>query len=395
MQFDSIQLEAINNATSNPFWIITGGAGTGKTTIISKITQELKARGEDVALVAFAGKAAARLREACRHPASTIHRLLEYRGVGFAAGDLTDRSIIMDESSMVSADLMSEVMSRKPRRLMLVGDQAQLPPVGKGQPFHDLLALRPEIVTNLTTCYRATEAVYKAANAIRNGERPAMQERSPNESWTCMNTGDANQTQVTILDWVKNGFLDFSEDIILCPRNGDNPEHAGTVSGLNAAISTHFRPGTNPNEYQPGDRVINTKNLPEKDVWNGTSGTVHSVDIDGGVWVTTDLPVIDYDQTQDEENPVYTDKVFFTKKERKYLQLAYALTVHKSQGSQYRRVIYVCMNRDAFALLDRSLTYTAVTRTKAACCVVGELSAFWQSIDAVKHRRTILQQLAA
>ena len=394
MQLDSIQLEAVNRAVSLPFSITTGGAGTGKTTIIDNMTRELTARGESVSLVAFAGKAAARLREACRYPSSTIHRMLQYNGVGFGAGDLDDQSIIVDEASMIPAELMSEIVSRNPRRLVLVGDQAQLPPVGKGQPFHDLLDLRPDLVTNLTTCYRATEAVYKAANAIRNGERPPMQENSPNESWRAINTGDPDRTQAVIMDWVKGGMLDFSQDIILCPRNGDNPEQAATVEGLNAAISEHFRPGTKPLDFSSGDRVINTKNMPEKDVWNGTSGTVHAVDIDGGVWVTTDVPVIDHNQTTDEMQPVYTDKVFFTKTERKSLQLAYALTVHKAQGSQYRRVLYACLNRDSFALLDRSLTYTAVTRTRAACCVVGELAAFWRSIETVKHRRTILQELA-
>ena len=394
MHLDPIQLEAVSRATDQPFSITTGGAGTGKTTIINNMRRELTARGENVSLVAFAGKAAARLREACRYPSSTIHRMLGYNGVGFTSDDLSDKSIIVDESSMIAGDLMAEIVSRNPKRLVLVGDQAQLPPVGKGQPFHDLLDLRTDLVTNLTTCYRATEAVYKAANAIRNGERPPMQETSPNESWRAMNTGDAGRTQSTIMDWIKAGMLDFSQDIILCPRNGDNPERVATVEGLNAAISQYYRPGSKPLDFKPGDRVINTKNMPGKDCWNGTTGTVHAVDIDGGVWVTTDVPIIDKDQTKDEMDPVYTDKAFFSKAERKSLQLAYALTVHKSQGSQYRRVIYVCLNRDAFSLLDRSLTYTAVTRTRAACCVVGEMDAFWRSIETVKHRRTILQELA-
>jgi exodeoxyribonuclease V alpha subunit len=117
------------------------------------------------------------------------------------------------------------------------------------------------------------------------------------------------------------------------------------------------------------------------------------VDIDGGVWVTTDIPVVDKERTKDEMNPVYTDKVLFSKAERKHLVLAYALSIHKAQGSQYRRVIMVCLNRDSYALLDRSLVYTGVTRTKQSCVIVGELAAFWRGIETVKHRRTVLQEL--
>jgi len=395
MNLDASQLNAVSSATESRVSIITGGAGTGKTTLIKAITNALESRGESVSLCAFAGKAAARLREATGHPASTIHRLLGYNGKTFLAGDLSAETIIIDESSMVDSMLLAEITRRNPKRLCLVGDQAQLPPVGRGQPFHDLINLRADIVSNLTTCYRATEAVFQAATAIRSGGRPSMRAESTNERWTIQNTGSAQRTQSKIIEWVTAGVIDFAQDVILCARNGENDDDPCTVRGLNKAIVDAISP-RDPHaksKFNTGDRVINSKNLPEMDVWNGTTGTVHAIDIDGGIWVTTDVPVIDHDRTSDEKNPVYTSRVLFGKDTRKNLSLAYAMTTHKSQGSQYRNVLVACFDRDTWGLLDRSLLYTAVTRTREACCVVGETSAAWKAIDKVNHKTTVMQQI--
>ena len=392
LNFDPVQLDAINRSCSSMFSIITGGAGTGKTTIIKEITTRLEAKSEKVLLCAFAGKAAARLREACEHPASTIHRMLQYNGVEFARESLAGFTVVLDEASMVDSVLMSEVMNRKPRRLVLVGDPAQLPPVGRGQPFHDLISIRPDIVSTLTTCYRATEAVYQAANVIRSGGRPPMHAESENEKWSITNTGNAERTQDTILRWVKAGAFDFDQDIILVARNGENDTEPCTVRGLNKAIVDAISPRDEKTKFVKGDRVINTKNILELDVWNGTTGTVHEVDIDGGVWMHTDTPIIDVAKSEGGDT-VYTDYVLFSKEVRKHLQLAYALTVHKAQGSQARNVCMVALQRDTHCLLDRSLLYTGVTRTKQACVVVGEVAAVYAAIDKTSGKRTVLQTI--
>ncbi len=392
MKLDASQKVAISRACSSRFSVITGGAGTGKTTIIKAITAQLEDDCESVALAAFAGKAAARVREACEHPASTIHRLLGYDGRKFKTESLNDKSLIIDESSMIDSALLSEVVERNPKRLVLVGDPAQLPPVGRAQPFHDIINLRPDLVSELTTCYRATEAVFQAATAIRNGGRPPLDAQSDGEKWTMRNTGDPAQTQAQILKWVESGAFDFERDIILCARNGDAREPC-TVNGLNAAITDLIAPRDKKTKYLAGDRVINTKNLPTLDCWNGTTGTIHTIDHDGGVWVKTDIPVIDWSKTKHERDPVYTQHVLFGKDVRSHLQLAYALTVHKSQGSQARRVLVACFQRDNWGLLDRSLLYTAVTRTKEACVVVGELASVWAAIDRKNDKRTVMQVL--
>lgn len=388
MTLDQTQIDAINAASSSTFHMINGGAGTGKTTIIENLAKRMIRNGESIALCAFAGKAAARLKEATGLPTSTIHRLLKYNGVKFMAGGLESVSVIIDEASMVSADLMAEIVRRKPRRIILVGDQAQLPPVGKGQPFHDLLELRRECVSTLTTCYRATEAVFQAAQRIRAGEWPGEFSESEGERWSVMQTGGPESTHKFILDAVRAGNIDFDQDIILCARNGENDETPASVRGLNASIVDIVNPRPNGERFLIGDRVINGNNFPDEDVWNGTTGKIAAIDSEGSPWVLLDVPATDPKTGETK------DRVLFAGEMKKSLSLAYALTVHKSQGSQYRNVLFVCLNRDAFALLDRSLIYTAVTRTRAKCCVVGNASAIREGIETVRIKRTVLQELA-
>lgn len=377
------QQEAVKFSISRSFSIITGGAGTGKTTIINSIAKSLEANGESVSLCAFAGKAAARLKEVTGYEASTIHRLLGFNGTGFQKTPFNDRAIVVDESSMVDSILVAEIIKRRPKRLILVGDEAQLSPVGRGQPFHDLIKLKSNSVFNLTICFRQSEAVYQAATAIRAGLRPQMQETSSSESWEIRATGEAARTHAAILDLVRFGYLDFQKDIVLCPRNGESPETLCSVKGLNKDIVDIVNPRTSNERFVVGDRVINTKNVADKEVWNGTTGTVHAIDNDGQVWIELDTPTADGET-----------RILFTKKMTRDLQLAYALTVHKSQGSQYRRVVLVSLNQDAYMLLNRALIYTGITRTKSECLVVGQPQSFFNGIQKVNHKKTVLQELA-
>lgn len=389
IQLDDNQLAAVAHATSRRrLSVITGGAGTGKTTIIKNITETLEADRETVHLAAFAGKAAARMREATGHEASTIHRLLGWNGDRFIAGSLDRDNVIIDEASMVNSALMAELIRRSPRRLILVGDEAQLPPVGPGQPFHDVIALMPELVHNLTTCYRATEAVYRAALLVRQGQTPCQKDHTAQERWEMRNTGGPRETHAYILQMAKAGEFDFQQDIILSPRNDDETSGAAAIAPLNSDIVNIVNPHTDGERFRPGDRVINTKNNPDLDIWNGTTATVHSVDGSGRMHIRTDFPCRpngEMEETHDVEVPRDWVKNF---------KLAYALTVHKSQGSQYRKVVFVVLSRDAFALLDRAMTYTAITRARQECLILGELSAFSNAIRRVTNRNTVMKLLA-
>lgn len=398
VKWDAQQLEAITRATSDArVTLISGAAGTGKSTVCKAIADKLDAEGQKPLLCAFAGKAAARLREACQRPTSTIHRMLGADGTKFCAGPdaLEGHSILLDEASMVPADLLSQITNRKPKRLILVGDTSQLAPVGRGQPFHDISSTRPDLCVTLKTSYRNKEAVFSASMTLRQGNMPPSKLTSEGESWSMINTGDPERTQAAILQWVTaEGIWDFNKDVVLVPRNGDNDDDASTVRGLNRAIADALLPRNwSKEKFKVGDRVLNMKNNPSTDCWNGTTGQITAIDIDGGVWVKTDVPVIDMSRSG--ENTVYTDRVLFDKTTRSNLTLAYALTAHRAQGSQYRNVIVICLTRDAHCILDRAWAYTAATRATRACCIVGQLSALKLAIDQTRPKRTVLQELAA
>lgn len=386
---DQSQIEAVERAVERPFSIINGGAGCGKTTIIREIVNRLEQEGEIVKLCSPTGKAAARLRQASGCPACTVHSLLRFGGERFAAGPFAGSSVIIDESSMMDSALLAEIAKRHPDRLVLVGDQAQLPPVGAGQPFHDVIRFYPETVRTLTTCYRNAEAVFRAASAIRAGRMPELHAESAHEKWDVHATGEPEETQRVILEWVRQGVFDFKQDIILAPKNGERNAETGefppcTVNRLNLEIVKLLNP-RDPAErrrFLPGDRVIVTKNNAEKDIWNGTTGTVARTDMDGGLFMALD-------PLGDEEPP----EVRLSREETADLQHAYALTVHKSQGSQYRKVLFVCLMRDRF-ILDRSLVYTAVTRTRSECLVAGQLPALAQALESSKGKETVIQLIA-
>jgi len=391
--FDESQLTAIRFAIDNQFAIINGGAGCGKTTIIKSIADTLCAAGKCVELCAFAGKAAARLKEATQHESSTIHRMLDYRGdFGFTRASLRDVTVILDEASMVASDLLAEIVKRRPERLILVGDEAQLPPVGSGQPFHDIVRLFPQRVKTLTTCYRNKEAIFQAALDIRRGVAPNLHAQTDKELWNVEAIGDLRATHARILSLVKEGGVDFDKDIILCCRNGESIDDPCSVSALNADIKEIVNPASeeemrettfSPLRPMPGDRVINTKNHAELDVWNGTTGKCDRFDGAGAMWVELDF-----------SNAQHETHVLIPKKFIREWQLAYALTTHKSQGSQYRKVFFVCTRRDTNQLLDRPMLYTAVTRAKGECHVIGDTGALYRAVMETENKMTVMQELA-
>ncbi len=382
--FNAEQEAAVRRGASERLSAVTGGAGTGKTTVVKGIAGAVKSP----VLCAPTGKAAARLREATEMPASTIHSLLKFTGDDFMCRSLAGTNLIIDESSMVDSWLMAAIVRRKPDSIVLVGDSAQLFPVGAGAPFHDLINYRPEIVTELKTCYRNKEAIFRAATKIRAGLMPEREEQTGGERWQVRHTGSAERTQNLILSWVKSGALDFTQDIIICARNGEKGDpQPGTVHGLNRAVSQIVNPRNKNQKWKVGDRVICLKNFPDQDIWNGTTGTIKAIDSEKEIWVTTDIPTLS-------ENGGYSSETLFNKEMVRELQLAYALTVHKSQGSQYRNVIFCCFRRDSYMMLNRSLIYTAITRAKKSCVVIGDSRAFAEGIRIESKRNTVIQQLA-
>jgi hypothetical protein len=356
---------------------------THNTTIIKAICRMLEQRGCSVDLCAFAGKAAARLREATGHRASTIHSMLMYGGdgLGFTAGNLHGRTVIVDEASMVPSALLYEITKRDPERLILVGDQAQLQPVGIGSPFHDVIDTLPTVVHTLTTCYRNKEAVFAAAAKIRNGEMPS-EGKSAREEFAVRRFDSPEAVHAFIEEAVKAGEIDFDQDLVLSPRNGEGEEPAAaTVKSLNAGIQAIENPHEDGVKFAPEDRVMCTKNFPKLDIWNGTTGWITRVDRDGKPFFLPDDADSEYDEIRLGE-----------KEQQQAIAPAWCLTVHKAQGSQYRDVYVVCLRRDAARLFDRSMLYTAVTRAKRKCVLLTD-DGIDRIIGAVRRRRTYLQLL--
>ena len=387
MKLNKKQIEAIENSDS-PFSVITGGAGTGKTTIIKEIVRNVRNISDSIpALVCPTGKAAARLREASGITTSTIHSLMKYNfNTGtFMINDLSPYTLIIDESSMMDSWLFSSIINRKPHRICLVGDFAQLPPVGVGSPFHDIVEYYPEFVTTLDICYRNTEAIFKAATAIRDFSIPLSYDKTINEEWVMANTGNAEQTEEKLLEIVKKGIIDFEQDIILVTRNGSEDTPC-TRASLNKKIADILLPRDEKTKFVVGDRGICEKNFSGCDMWNGTTFTVTGLDKSGALYIRGDIPFCINGQEMDEQK--------LPKEVEKECKLAYALTVHKSQGSQYRNVIFCCMAADSYMMLYNSLIYTAVTRAKKICYVMGDSASFFNGVLKKREKRTIIDLLA-
>ena len=388
---DNTQIDAVIHAIRNRFSIVNGGAGSGKTTVIQMIYKGIAKQFPqyDIRLAAPTGKAAARLKEASGLQATTIHVLLGAKGANlFSAETFKNTAIIVDESSMVDTLLMSEICKRQPARLVLVGDQAQLVPVGKGQPFHDLIRIHPEAVRTLSKCYRATEAVFEQAQRIRNGILPDRNAESAKERWQVKEFTSAEAAENYICEMAYSGLIDFRTDIVLCPKNGkkvDDVFQSATVNSLNLKLLEIDRHGAHMEQkFIPGDRIINTENMPDLQIWNGTTGEIHSVDQDGNIRILLDDPITVNGESRKD--------VLIPKDQTKALQYAYALTIHKSQGSQYRKTFIFALGRDRF-LLDRSLIYTGVTRTRNECTVIGSYAALESAIGRQREKVTVLQMI--
>jgi len=390
VNLDKSQTDAIEHAASRKLSLVIGIAGCGKTTIVKEIYNRLASNSP--VLCAPTGKAAARLREATGYPARTIHSILGYNGSRFTAGNLNGQTVIVDEASMLSSDLLAALAKRRPERIVLVGDYAQLHPVGAGAPFHDIIQLRPDVVAELTTCYRSSEAVCQAGNSVRQGIYPGQVLESPAEKFTHVIVNDPIVAQKSIVQMAMNGDLDFTQDIVLCPKNGKKGEDESYAPCTRKALNRELVAAVNPHDdgeaWKVNDRIICTSNFPDADIWNGTTGTITAIDSEKQIWVETDNP------TWDKGREEWVNRSRFGKPMIAKMEHAYALSVHKSQGSQYRKVVFCCFSRDAHRMLNRGLVYTAITRAKQEVIVIGDAAAFIGALQRQESKSTVLQQLA-
>lgn len=394
VEYDEVQAEAIREAASSKVMVLTGGPGTGKTTTTQGIIAALKAMGLRILLAAPTGRAAKRMSEATGMEAKTIHRLLEYNPQdGYKRNDdnpLEGDALIVDECSMIDLLLMNNLMKAIPAgmRLVLVGDIDQLPSVGAGNVLRDIIDSNIIPVIRLTRIFRQAQEsrIVMSAHAINKGVFPDTS-NGKNTDFFFIQQEDPEQAVDTIVKLVKerlpNAYKRPTSDIQVL-----TPMQRGVVgaANLNMALQTVLNPGQvslnrSGYSFRQGDRVMQLRNNYDKEVFNGDLGYIERVDMeDRTLFVCFDGRTVEYDVSELDE-----------------LTLAYATTIHKSQGSEYPIVVMPVLMTH-YVMLQRNLIYTGITRAKKICVLVGTkkaLSFAIRNLSVLKRNTKLKERLNA
>jgi exodeoxyribonuclease V alpha subunit len=387
LTFADSQTSAIRQALACKVLVITGGPGVGKTTIIKAILRILSAKGVKLLLCAPTGRAAKRMTEATGFEAKTIHRLLEAdpQGGGFKRSDdnpLDCDLLVVDETSMVDVLLMQALLKAVPERaaMLIVGDVDQLPSVGPGQVLADIIQSGAVNVVRLTEVFRqaAQSRIITTAHRINQGSIPDLSPPSTDGDFYFVPADEPEVAVTRIIELVKTRIprrfgLDPVRDIqVLCPMNRGG---VGARS-LNVELQAALNPaGERKVErfgwtFGPGDKVMQVENDYDKEVYNGDIGFVEDVDSDAGeLTVSFDARTVTYGFG-----------------ELDALVPAYAVTIHKSQGSEYPAVVIPVMTQH-YAMLQRNLLYPGITRGKKLVVLTGQKKAVAIAVRNVSGRR--------
>ncbi|MEM6291373.1 MAG: ATP-dependent RecD-like DNA helicase [Myxococcota bacterium] len=386
------QADAVRAVAEHGVVVLTGGPGTGKSTVVAQVLELAQANAVPVMLAAPTGRAAKRLEQTTGHAASTLHRLLEFQPETGAfshgpADPLPPGLLVVDESSMVDVHLGAALVGAltPAHRLLLVGDADQLPSVGPGNVLRDVMAVAEEedtplALVRLTEVFRqgAGSSIISNANRVLNGDALAPDPSgSEGGEFFVVATRTAQRVHDLAVRMATERIpaaygLDGRTDVqVLVPMHKGI---AGTEN-LNRSLQAHFTAGQKEwtlggksaqrRTFRRTDRVMQTRNDYEKSVFNGDIGEVVLVDAEEGKLV------VDFDG----------QRVTYEGRETNALQLAYALSIHKSQGSEFPAVI-VCLLPEHHVMLRRNLLYTAVTRAKTLCVVVGDSRAIERAIGS-------------
>jgi len=406
--FHELQRAAVRHALTHKFSILTGGPGTGKTTILRALVEILKAKKVRVHLAAPTGRAAQRLAETTGGFASTIHRLLRYdpAGGGFVANEsspLATDFLVVDEASMLDTRLASALFQAVPARahLLLVGDTDQLPSVGPGNVLKDLIAVAQAAtpvtvpVTRLSVIYRqqGQSAIVTTAHAINSGDAsppPLVPEPAAAPDWSDLVFVQASSPEDCLQKVLELCTVQVPRHLPWADPVADvqvlAPMHKGVagVASLNLRLQEALNPlhrgvrhvpaslRTPGGEFRAGDKVIQLRNNYDKNLFNGDIGTVQRVDPAAG---TLDA---EFDG----------DRHTFERGEAGDLALAYCISIHKSQGSEYP-VVVIPLLKAHFMMLQRNLLYTAITRGRRKVFLVGEPAAFGMAVRNNESRQRV------
>jgi len=425
--FADQQAEALRTVLTSKVSIITGGPGTGKTTILRAVVEIVRAKRARILLASPTGRAAQRLAEASGASASTIHRLLKYDGATRSFTHNEDNPLpcdllILDETSMLDTRLAANLFQAIPSgaHLLLVGDADQLPSVGAGNILGDLMAAPPAAVTRLDTIYRQGKesGIVTTAHAILKGESHpgatfrSLRDLDPTKDFSFIEAESPDQCLQAIRYLAKEHIPKAHRIDPIKELQVMSPMHRGTggITALNAelqealnpksaaesrlrsdpdyapAAQTHFREKTHKplpaeleygsNTFRIGDKVIQTRNNYDKNVFNGDTGIVRAIAAyKSGLTIEFSGEPVEY-----------------SKGELSEIQLAYCISIHKSQGSEYP-VVVIPLLKQHFLLLQRNLVYTGITRARQKVYLVGSIDAYAMAIknNEQQVRRTHLR----
>jgi exodeoxyribonuclease V alpha subunit len=375
------QQEAVKNALLNPVSILTGGPGTGKTTCLKALIASLELAKKTYALASPTGRAAKRLSEATGRPASTIHRLLGYKpGEGFKYNNenpLPVDMLVLDEVSMLDLMLAFQLLKaiRAGTHLLLVGDMDQLPSVGAGDVLREIISSGTISTARLDAIFRqaAHSQIITNAHRINRGEMPlfttAREEKGYENADFFLFPSD---TPEDTADWVEDvvcnripgkfGMDPFPDIQVIAPMYRGQTG----VTTLNARLQAALNPaGKSKQEkilfgqvFRVGDKLMQVQNNYDKDVFNGDMGRLYEIDlVEQTLSVNYDGRLVIYDWSEADQ-----------------LVLAYAISVHKAQGSEFRAIVMPMVTQH-YMMLQRNLLYTAVTRAREVCVLVGSRKA--------------------
>lgn len=399
IQLAQKQKEAIKACLHHGVLVLTGGPGTGKTTVIKGILSILKAQGLKIRLAAPTGRAAKRLSETTGQKALTIHRLLEANNLaqddnlqlGFSK-DIDDQLdadvIILDEVSMVDIVLMHHFLNAVPDgcRIILVGDTDQLPAVGPGSVLKDIIRSQKVPAIRLDEIFRQaqTSMIIQNAHIINAGRLPDLRKQYSDFVFYELNDDTSITQKILDLctkDLPHEGFDVLKDVQILSPMH----RFLCGVENLNLMLQEQLNPKKNQDElkyssqtFRVGDKVMHIRNNYQKNVFNGDIGFIQDVN--------NEKLTIDY----------FDHIVTYEKNELNELTLAYASSVHKSQGSEYK-VVIIPLSTSHYIMLQRNLLYTAITRAKQKVIIIGSKKALMTAIQSnrTQKRYTLLAERLA
>lgn len=399
IQLAQKQKEAIKACLHHGVLVLTGGPGTGKTTVIKGILSILKAQGLKIRLAAPTGRAAKRLSETTGQKALTIHRLLEANNLaqddnlqlGFSK-DIDDQLdadvIILDEVSMVDIVLMHHFLNAVPDgcRIILVGDTDQLPAVGPGSVLKDIIRSQKIPAIRLDEIFRQaqTSMIIQNAHIINAGRLPDLRKQYSDFVFYELNDDTSITQKILDLctkDLPHEGFDVLKDVQILSPMH----RFLCGVENLNLMLQEQLNPKKNQDElkyssqtFRIGDKVMHIRNNYQKNVFNGDIGFIQDIN--------NEKLTVDY----------FDHIVTYEKNELNELTLAYASSVHKSQGSEYK-VVIIPLSTSHYIMLQRNLLYTAITRAKQKVIIIGSKKALMTAIQSnrTQKRYTLLAERLA